>query len=181
MGVSIMHKIMIATILTVTTGMVVAQPTFAGNDPVGSALFGGIAGAVIGHAVGGRNGAAVGAAIGSLGGAVVGSNQRPYYGNSYYEQAPVYQRPVYERPVQTTYYAEPAPVNYYSTTYYPQREVIYQREVAYPVSQVTYYGDDDRGSERAYGRGWHRDCPEDHDRGHYWHDNDWHGRGNYRY
>ena len=174
-----MNKIMIATILTVTAGMVVAQPAFAGYDPVGSALFGGIAGAVIGHAVGGRQGAAVGAAIGGVGGAVIGSNHAPYYGNSYYEQAPVYQRPVYERPVQTTYYAEPAPVTYYSTTYYPQREVTYQREVAYPVRQVTYYSDDDRGSERAYGRGWHRDWHEQQD--HYWHDRERHGRGNYGY
>ena len=172
---------LIATILTVTSGMVVAQPAFAGSDPVASALFGGIAGAVIGHAIGGRNGASVGAAIGSVGGAVVGSNQRPYYSNSYYEQSPVYESAAYVRPVQTTYYVEPAPVTYYSTTYYPQREVTYQREVIYPVRQVTYYDDDDRGSERAYGRGWHRDWHEQQDRAHYWHDREWHGRGNYGY
>jgi hypothetical protein len=179
MGVWIMSKLLISMILTVATGLAVAQPAFADYDPVGSALIGGVAGAVIGHAVGGRNGAYVGAALGGVSGAMIASNQRPYYENSYSEQSNVY-----ERPVQTTYYTEPAPVAYYPTTYYQQREV------AYPVRQVTYYGDGDRG----YGRGWHREWRE-HDEGHHWHDHnedyhwhdhdsqnrDEHDRGNYSY
>jgi uncharacterized protein YcfJ len=176
MGVSIMNKLMIATILTVTTGMVVAQPAFADYDPVGSALIGGVAGAVIGHAVGGRNGAYVGAALGGVGGAVIASNQRPYYGNSYSEQRTVYERPAYERPLQTTYYTQPASVAYYPTTYYQQREV------AYPVRQVAYDG----GGDYGYDRSWHREWRE-HDGGdHGWQgrdgDNrDWHNRSNYSY
>jgi hypothetical protein len=173
MGVSIMKKLMIATILTVTTGLAVVQPAFADYDPLGSALIGGVAGAVIGHAVGGRNGAYVGAALGGVGGAVIASNQRPYYGNSYSEQ-----RTVYERPVQTAYYAAPAPVAYYPNTYYQQREV------AYPVRQVAYYGAGD--GDRGYNRGWHRDWRE-HDggdrgwQGHDGYNHDWHDRGNYSY
>jgi len=153
-----MKKLMIATILTVTTGVAVVQPAFADYDPVGSALIGGVAGAVIGHAVGGRNGAAVGAAIGGVSGAVIASSQP----RSYYE------RTVYQRPVQTTYYAAPAPVTYYRTAYYP-------------VRQVAYYGDDDRGYY--HDRGWHRDWHDRDWRGEGWHDRDrdWHDRGYYSY
>ncbi len=140
-----MKKLLIATILTVTTGVAVVQPAFADYDPVGSALLGGVAGAVIGHAVGGRNGMAVGAAIGGVSGAVIAENQRPYY----YERAPV----VYRQPA---YYAAPAPVAYYPTAYYPDREVVY------PVHRVAYYGDGYRGYD--HDRAWHRDW---HDRGYY--------------
>jgi hypothetical protein len=156
MGVLIMNKLMIATILTVTTGFAGTQPAFADYDPLGSALIGGVAGAVIGHAVGGRNGAVVGAALGGVSGAVIASNERPNYENSYYQQ-----RIVYERPVQTAYYAAPAPVAYYPTTYYQQREVVY------PVRQVTYYGDGDRY------RGWHHEWREHDYEDHGWHDHDW--------
>lgn len=150
-----MKKLMIATIVTLTTGMAVVQPAFADYDPVGSALLGSVAGAVIGHAVGGRNGAAVGAAIGGVGGAIIATNQP----RTYYERTQVYE----PAPVRTTYYAAPAPVSYYPTEYYPQREVVY------PVRQVAYY--------RAYDhdRSWHRDWQ---DRG--WH-RDWHDRGYYSY
>ncbi len=156
-----MKKLMIATILTVTTGVAVMQPAFADYDPVGSALIGGVAGAVIGHAVGGRNGAAVGAAIGGVSGALVATQPRPYY-----------ERTVYERPVQATYYAAPAPVTYYRTAYYP-------------VRQVTYYGDDDRGYYRDrdwHDRGWHRGWHDGDWRGRDWHDrDDDHDRGYYSY
>ncbi|MDE2420120.1 MAG: glycine zipper 2TM domain-containing protein [Gammaproteobacteria bacterium] len=156
---------MLATILTVTTGMAVVQPAFADYDPVGSALIGGVAGAVIGHAVGGRNGAAVGAAIGGVSGALVATQPRPYY-----------ERTVYERPVQTAYYAAPAPVTYYRTAYYP-------------VRQVTYYGGGYGDGDRGYyhDRGWHRDWHDGDWRGRDWHDRDWHDhddehdRGYYSY
>lgn len=150
-----MKKLMIATIVTLTTGMAVVQPAFADYDPVGSALLGGVAGAVIGHAVGGRNGAAVGAAIGGVGGAIIATNQP----RTYYERTRVYE----PAPVRTTYYAAPAPVSYYPTEYYPQREAVY------PVRQVAYYGDGYRSyyhdREWNHDRGWHRDW--DHDRGYY--------------
>jgi hypothetical protein len=145
-----MNKLLIAMILTVSTGMIVAQPAFADYDPVGSTLIGGITGAVIGHAVGGRNGAYVGAALGGMSGAVIGSNQRPYYGNSYYQQ--------------TAYYP-PTPVNYYPTTYYEEREV------AYPVHQVIYYGDGDH--YRSWHHEWHEHEWHEHGDHHGWHDQGW--------
>ncbi len=163
-----MKKLMLATILTVTTGMAVVQPAFADYDPVGSALIGGVAGAVIGHAVGGRNGAAVGAAIGGVGGALVATQPRPYY-----------ERTVYERPVQTTYYAAPAPV------YAAPAPVTYYRTAYYPVRQVAYYGDGDRGYYHDHG--WRRDWHDGDWRGRDWHDRDWHdhddehNRGYYSY
>ena len=144
-----MKKLMLATILTVSSGVAVVQPAFADYDPVGSALIGGVAGAVIGHAVGGRHGAAVGAAIGGVSGALVATQPRPYY----------------DRPVQTTYYATPAPV------YAAPAPVTYYRTAYYPVRQVTYYGGGYGDGDRSYyhERGWRRD----------WHDRDWRGRDSY--
>lgn len=162
-----MKTLMIATIVSLTTGLVVTQPAFADYDSVGAALFGGVAGAVIGSAVGGRQGAAVGAAIGGFSGAIASTQQRQYH-----ERQEVYTR----APARTTYYAAAVPVTYhretypsnyyptshYSTTYYPAHEEVY------PVRQVTYYVNEYRGyhHDRRYShdRGWRRDRHERYDR-----------------
>ena len=146
-----MNKLMIATILTASVAA--AQPALADYDTVGSAVIGGLAGAVIGHAVGGRQGAAVGAAIGGVSGAVLSSGQRSYYEGGYdrgYERAPV----TY---TQQTYYREPAPVAYYPAAYYPVRE-----QVVYPVTYTTEY----RGYRHHRDNGWHRGWDRDRE---------WHG------
>ncbi len=151
-----MNKIVIASVFTMTSALVV-QPAMADYDTVGSALVGGVAGAVIGHAVGGRNGAAVGAAIGGVSGAMLAANQPRYY-----ERPPVV-------------YSQPAPVTYYQG--YSQYQPV--REVVYPVRQVVYYGDEDRGyyhehEWRGYDhdRGWHRGWDHDRSEHHGWHDDD---------
>ncbi|WP_410211538.1 glycine zipper family protein [Aquirhabdus sp.] len=139
-----MNKMIIASVFTVMSALAV-QPAMADYDTVGSALVGGVAGAVIGHAMGGRNGAAVGAAIGSVGGVVLSANQ-PHD----YDHRPV----VYNQPAQPVYYQG-----------YPEYQPV--REVAYPVRQVVYYGNEDRGWDRGrweeHRRWEHREW--DHDQG----------------
>lgn len=137
-----MNKLMIVTIITASAA--VAQPALAGYDSVGSTLLGGIAGAVIGHAVGGRQGAVVGAAIGGVGGAVVSSQSRGYYDGGYdrgYERAPV-------RYTQSYYQT---PVRYYPTAYYPVSE-----RVVYPVRYNEYRGYRQHRDNGLH-RGWDRD------------------------
>jgi hypothetical protein len=143
-----MNRYLIASVFVFTSALVV-QPAMADYDTVGSALVGGVAGAVIGQAVGGRNGAAVGAAIGGVGGVVLSENKHRYY-----ERAPVV-------------YRQPAPVSYYQG--YSEYQPV--REVAYPVRQVVYYDHEDRGYNHDWHHGW------DHDWHHGW-DHGWHGDEN---
>ncbi len=176
LGVLIMNKLMIATVLTAS--VVVVQPAFADYDSVGSAVIGSVAGAVIGHAFGGRQGAAVGAAIGGVSGAIISSNQPRSYNQSSYERTPVtntqstqsyYDEPVqqsyYQQPVQQAYYQERPRVAYYSTAYYPVRE-----QVVYPVRYTEYLG-----YRHHRDNGWHRGW--DHDRDYDRHDDDRRDRG----
>lgn len=151
-----MNKLMLATVLT--TSAAIAQPALADYDTVGSALIGGVAGAVIGQAIGGRQGAAVGAAIGGVSGALA-SQPRSYYYDRGYERAPV----TYTQ----TYYQTPAPVAYYSTSYYPVRT-----RVVYPVRYVEYDGYRYH-RDNGWHRGWDRDCDEDHDQDRGWNHNNW--------
>src|ERR1043166_2520536 len=66
----------------------------AAQDPIGGAILGGAAGAIIGGAVGGGRGAAVGAIIGGATGAAIAAQGQPrpggyrYYQNACYQQRP---------------------------------------------------------------------------------------------
>ncbi len=154
-----MNKLVLARVLPMV--VVVAQPALADYDTVGSAVIGGVAGAVIGHAVGGRNGAAVGAAIGGVSGAVISANSRGYSSGGYYEQSEYRPAPVYTR--TQVVYAQPAPVYYQPAPVYYQ-PVRYER-VVYPA-----YG---YGFRHGWHHGWDRD--RDYDRG----DREFRGYGHY--
>ena len=65
----------------------------AAQDPVGGALLGGAAGAIVGGALGGGRGAAVGAVVGGVTGAAIGAQGQPRPGGyRYYQQACYQQR-----------------------------------------------------------------------------------------
>ena len=53
-----------------------ASGTARAADPVGSAILGAGAGALLGHALGGRDGALIGGALGAVAGATAASAQR---------------------------------------------------------------------------------------------------------
>ncbi len=66
----------------------------AAQDPLGGAIFGGAAGAIVGGVVGGGRGAAVGAIIGATTGAAIAAQGQPRPGGYYYYQNGCYiQRP----------------------------------------------------------------------------------------
>jgi hypothetical protein len=65
----------------------------AAQDPVGGALLGGAAGAIVGGALGGGRGAAVGAVVGGVTGAAIAAQGQPRPGGyRYYQQACYQQR-----------------------------------------------------------------------------------------
>jgi hypothetical protein len=65
----------------------------AAQDPVGSAILGGVTGGVIGGAIGGGRGAAVGAIVGAAAGAAIAAQGQPRPGGyRYYQQACYQQR-----------------------------------------------------------------------------------------
>jgi hypothetical protein len=65
----------------------------AAQDPVGGAILGGAAGAILGGAMGGGRGAAIGAIVGGATGAAIGAQGQPRPGGyRYYQQACYQQR-----------------------------------------------------------------------------------------
>ena len=64
----------------------------AAQDPLGGALLGGAAGAIVGGALGGGRGAAVGAIIGGTSGAIIAAQGQPRPGGYYYHQNGCYQQ-----------------------------------------------------------------------------------------
>jgi len=79
---------LIALIISMSTQDVAAQ------DPLGGALLGGAAGAIIGGAVGGGRGAAIGAIVGGTTGAAIAAQGEPRPGGyRYYQQGCYQQRP----------------------------------------------------------------------------------------
>jgi hypothetical protein len=64
----------------------------AAQDPLGGALLGGAAGAIVGGALGGGRGAAVGAIIGGTSGAIIAAEGQPRPGGYYYYQNGCYQQ-----------------------------------------------------------------------------------------
>ncbi len=88
-----MHRVLgAAAFLAIALAMPVQDA--AAQDPVGGAILGGAAGAILGGALGGGRGAAVGAIIGGATGAAIAANgqQRPggywYYQSACYQQRP---------------------------------------------------------------------------------------------
>jgi hypothetical protein len=86
-----MHRVFgVAAFLAVTIAMPVQDA--AAQNPVGGAIVGGAAGAVVGGALGGGRGAVVGAIIGGATGAAIASQGQPrsggyrYYQNACYRQ-----------------------------------------------------------------------------------------------
>ncbi len=76
--------------------MAIAPPAqdAAAQDPVGGALLGGAAGAILGGAMGGGRGAAIGAIVGGATGAAIASQGQPRPGGyRYYQSACYMQRP----------------------------------------------------------------------------------------
>jgi hypothetical protein len=66
----------------------------AAQDPVGGAILGGAAGAIVGGALGGGRGAAAGAIIGGATGAAIAAQGQPRpHGYRYYQNACYQQRP----------------------------------------------------------------------------------------
>jgi hypothetical protein len=88
-----MHRVLGASAFLAIALAVPVQDA-AAQDPVGGAIFGGAAGAILGGALGGGRGAAVGAIIGGATGAAIAAHgqQRPggywYYQNACYQQRP---------------------------------------------------------------------------------------------
>jgi hypothetical protein len=68
------------------------QNAAAQNNPVGGALLGGAAGAIIGGVAGGGKGAAIGALVGAGTGAIIASQGQPRPGGYRYYQNGCYQR-----------------------------------------------------------------------------------------
>jgi hypothetical protein len=64
----------------------------AAQDPLGGALLGGAAGAIVGGALGGGRGAAVGAIIGGTSGAIIAAQGQRRPGGYYYYQNGCYQQ-----------------------------------------------------------------------------------------
>ena len=105
-------RLMVAALGATVAVATLSTQAHANDDALLGALVGAGIGAAIGHNVHGRDGAAVGGAIGALAGAsIAASSDRyydagylpvpVYYGDTYYETAPVYYgRPsfVYARP-----------------------------------------------------------------------------------
>jgi hypothetical protein len=88
-----MHKALgVAAFLAIAVAMPVQEA--AAQDPLGGALLGGAAGAIVGGALGGGRGAAVGAIIGGTSGAIIAAQGQPrpggyrYYQNGCYQQRP---------------------------------------------------------------------------------------------
>ena len=88
-----MHKAWgAAAFLAIAIAMPVQEAT--AQDPLGGALLGGAAGAIVGGALGGGRGAAVGAIIGGTSGAIIGAQGQPrpggyrFYQNGCYQQRP---------------------------------------------------------------------------------------------
>ena len=88
-----MHRVFAATtFLAIAIAMPVQEA--AAQDPLGGALLGGAAGAIVGGALGGGRGAAVGAIIGGTSGAIIAAQGQPrpggyrYYQNGCYQQRP---------------------------------------------------------------------------------------------
>ena len=107
---------LIALIISMSTQDVAAQ------DPLGGALLGGAAGAIIGGAVGGGRGAAIGAIVGGTTGAAIAAQGEPRPGGyRYYQNGCYVQQPdgswagVSPRYCQTVQYAPP-PQRYYDDT-----------------------------------------------------------------
>jgi hypothetical protein len=98
-------RLLIATLLT--SGLLFAQTASAHDEAIG-AVFGGITGAAIGHAIDGRDAAVAGAIIGALvGGAIANDNDhREYRESRRVGYTPAYQAyPVYQpRPVIVEHY-----------------------------------------------------------------------------
>lgn len=64
----------------------------AAQDPVGGAILGGAAGAIVGGALGGGRGAAVGAVVGGTTGAIIAAQGQARPGGYYYYQNGCYSR-----------------------------------------------------------------------------------------
>lgn len=64
----------------------------AAQDPVGGAILGGAAGAILGGVLGGGRGAAVGAILGGSSGAIIAAQGQPRPGGYYYYQNGCYQQ-----------------------------------------------------------------------------------------
>jgi hypothetical protein len=79
-----------AALLTIAVVMPI-QDAAAQQDPVGGAILGGAAGAILGGALGGGRGAAVGAIIGGTTGAAIAAQGQPRPGGYYYYQSGCYQ------------------------------------------------------------------------------------------
>jgi hypothetical protein len=81
-----------SALLAIALGMPMQDA--AAQDPVGGAILGGAAGAILGGALGGGRGAAVGAIIGGATGAAIAAQGQPrpggyrYYQNACYQQRP---------------------------------------------------------------------------------------------
>jgi hypothetical protein len=88
-----MYRILGAAVLL---SIAIATPLqdAAAQDPVGGAILGGAAGAILGGALGGGRGAAVGAIVGGATGAAIAAQGQPRPGGyRYYQQACYQQRP----------------------------------------------------------------------------------------
>ena len=80
-----------ATLLAIAIAMPVQDA--AAQDPVGGAILGGAAGAILGGAMGGGRGAAIGAIVGGATGAAIAAQGQPRPGGyRYYQQACYQQR-----------------------------------------------------------------------------------------
>jgi hypothetical protein len=73
-----------STAVLLTLALVTPLQQAAAQNPLGGAIVGGAAGALLGGAVGGGRGAAAGAIIGGVTGAAIAAQGRPYPGGYYY-------------------------------------------------------------------------------------------------
>src|SRR5205807_3334464 len=80
-------------LLALTIAITAPLQDAAAQDPVGGAILGGAAGAILGGAMGGGRGAAIGAIVGGATGAAIAAQGQPRPGGyRYYQQACYQQR-----------------------------------------------------------------------------------------
>jgi len=79
-----------AALLSIAIAIAIPTQDAVAQDPVGGAILGGAAGAIVGGALGGGRGAAVGAIIGGSTGAIIGAQGQPRPGGYYYYQGGCY-------------------------------------------------------------------------------------------
>jgi len=85
-GAKMNRALGVVAILSITIAVAAPAQNAAAQDPLGGAILGGAAGAILGGALGGGRGAAVGAIVGGATGAAIASQGQPRAGGYRYYQ-----------------------------------------------------------------------------------------------